>query len=128
MENQLPRIQSVIEAAEKRQITRTGLKNWLELLKNAAYEAEDVVDDFEAKRIREIIKGKGKVSEKASSYVKMVKTLFFSDNDLKELKSVLNKLDKVCMGVGDFIKLIDSNKGKEHLDNLGCETDRKSVV
>ena len=40
---QLPRIQSLIEAAEKRQITGTGLKNWLELLKNAAYEAEDVL-------------------------------------------------------------------------------------
>ncbi|XP_078150642.1 disease resistance protein RGA2-like [Carex rostrata] len=122
LEIQLPRIQSVIEVAEKRQITGTGLKNWLELLKNAAYEAEDVLDNFEAKSIRESIKGKGKVSEIVSSSVKMVKTLIFSDKDLKELKSVVNKLDKVCMGVGDFIKLIDSDKGKEHWDNLGFET------
>ncbi|XP_078150632.1 putative disease resistance protein RGA4 [Carex rostrata] len=122
---QLPRIQSVIEAAEKRQITGTGLTNWLEQLKNAAYEAEDALDNFEAKSIRESIKGKGKVSEIVSSSVKMVKTLIFSDNDLTELKSVVNKLDKVCMGVGDFIKLIDSNKGKEHLDNLGLETSSK---
>ncbi|XP_078150631.1 disease resistance protein RGA2-like [Carex rostrata] len=120
---QLPRIQSVIEAAEERQITNKGLVQSLELLKDAAYEAEDVMDKFEAKRIRENIKGKGKVSEIVSSSVKMVKTLFFSDNDLKELKSLVNKLDELCKEY--FIttyKLIRSEKMKEHWGNLGRET------
>ncbi|XP_078150146.1 putative disease resistance protein RGA4 [Carex rostrata] len=120
---QLPRIQSVIEAADQRQITDRGLVESLELIKNAAYEAEDIMDKFEAKRIRESIKGKGKVREIASSSGKMVKNMFSTDKELKELKSLVNKLDELCKG--DFkttFELIRSEKMKEHWGNLGRET------
>ncbi|XP_078165193.1 disease resistance protein RGA2-like [Carex rostrata] len=122
LEIQLPHIQSVIETAEKQQITNKGLDTWLEQLKDAAYEAEDVLDHFEANRIRESIKGKCKVSEIASSSGKMVKNLFSPDKDLKDLKSVVKKLDKLCMG--DFIKALQAyrDEGKEQLGNLGNET------
>ncbi|XP_078153096.1 putative disease resistance protein RGA4 [Carex rostrata] len=127
---QLPHIQSVIEAAEKQQITNNrGLATWLEQLKDAAYEAEDVMDDFEAKRIRKIIKGKGKISEIASSSAKMIKTLFSSDIELKKLESVVDKLDKLCMG--DFINTLQSthgDKGKEHLDNPGSDSETSSCL
>src|ERR1035438_5488380 len=62
VENQLPHIQSVIQAADEREITNKGLTKWLQQLKDVAYEAEDVLDDFEAKRIHDSIKGKGKVT------------------------------------------------------------------
>ncbi|XP_078168593.1 disease resistance protein RGA2-like [Carex rostrata] len=110
LEIQLPQIQSVIEAAEKQQITNKGLNTWLEQLKDAAYEAEDVLDHFEAKRTRESTKGKGKASEIASSSGKMVKNMFSPDKDLKELKSVVKKFDKLCMG--DFIKTLQAHGDK----------------
>ncbi|KAJ3705271.1 hypothetical protein LUZ61_008976 [Rhynchospora tenuis] len=106
LENSLPQIQAAIELASKRPITNRGLATWLNNLKNAAYEAEDVLDDLEIKRTRESSKGKNKVFEIVSSSGKIIKTLILSDKELKGLKSSVNKLSKISMGVGDFINLL----------------------
>ncbi|KAJ4745470.1 Disease resistance protein RGA2 [Rhynchospora pubera] len=106
LENSLPQIQAAIELASKRPITNRGLATWLNSLKNAAYEAEDVLDDLETKRTRESSKGKNKFFEIVSSSGKIIKTLILSDKELKGLKSSVNKLCQISMGVGDFINLL----------------------
>lgn len=48
----LPQILSVIELAERKPVLQdASLAAWLRQLKDVAYEAEDVMDDFDAKEI-----------------------------------------------------------------------------
>ncbi|KAJ1700878.1 hypothetical protein LUZ63_000657 [Rhynchospora breviuscula] len=126
LENSLPQIQAAIEVASKKQITNRGLITWLNNLKNAAYEAEDILDDLEAKRMRKSSKGKNKVIEIATSSGKTVKTLIFSDKELKGLKSAIEKLTEISKGVEPFITLLkleySINTKIEHTDANRRET------
>ncbi|URE33339.1 resistance protein [Musa troglodytarum] len=53
VEDSLPRILAVIHAAEGKPIRSQVLVNWLRELKDAAYEADDVLDEFEFRELQE---------------------------------------------------------------------------
>ncbi|KAG6530815.1 hypothetical protein ZIOFF_004573 [Zingiber officinale] len=72
IQDRLPRIQAVIHAAEGRPIRDPALVNWLRQIKEAAYEADDLLDEIE-----------------------FVKNLFVSDDELKRLKDLLGDVDKI---------------------------------
>jgi Leucine-rich repeat (LRR) protein len=109
LEASLPQILSVIELAEQSPIVQdASLVEWLQQLKDVAYEAEDVMDDFEAKRIREILENKGKVSEIATSFAGAVRSLFLSDKDEKKLKYILHRMENVSQRLGNFINVMNS--------------------
>ncbi|RWR79784.1 putative disease resistance protein RGA1 [Cinnamomum micranthum f. kanehirae] len=68
LSNTLTTIQSVLDDAEQRQIREEALRKWLTDLKYAAYDAQDVLDDFSYQALRfEILNGgKTKALYKAS--------------------------------------------------------------
>ncbi|KAJ4801432.1 Disease resistance protein (CC-NBS-LRR class) family [Rhynchospora pubera] len=99
LKDSLPQIQYAIVEARKMPPKNLKLIEWLDNLTNAAYEIKDVLDDYEAKRIREKLKGKNKITESG----KFVKALFLSDKEIMELKSVVEKINKMTGKVGDFL-------------------------
>uniref|UniRef100_A0A0E0Q933 NB-ARC domain-containing protein n=1 Tax=Oryza rufipogon TaxID=4529 RepID=A0A0E0Q933_ORYRU len=109
LEVALPRIEAVIEAAERRSIESSALSTWLQQLKDAVSHAGDVVDDFEAKTIKDQVESKSKVSAKAYSTVKALKALVFSDSELKKLKHAVRRLENVSTRVDSFIELVKLN-------------------
>ncbi|URE26320.1 hypothetical protein MUK42_06175 [Musa troglodytarum] len=52
VEDSLPRILAVIHAAEGKPIRSQVLVNWLRELKDAAYEADDVLDEFDSESFK----------------------------------------------------------------------------
>jgi hypothetical protein len=58
----LPAILDVIADADK-QASRRGVKKWLERLKTAAYEANEIFDDFEYEALRHRAKKNGHITE-----------------------------------------------------------------
>ncbi|GJN11586.1 hypothetical protein PR202_ga29787 [Eleusine coracana subsp. coracana] len=90
---------------------------WLQQFKDVASEAEDLLDDFETKRIREeLLRKNCKVTSAASSALRFVRNLLLSDTDLKRLKDVLKKLNKIISDTGGpgfhgLMELADAEEG-----------------
>ncbi|XP_072963246.1 disease resistance protein RGA2-like [Typha angustifolia] len=123
LEELLIKIQSAVEAAEGRQIKNTWLLRWLRRLKDAAYQADDVLDTFEYQILEQKANGDEVSSSLAASSTNVAKrmrtaarSLFSCDEDVKELSSVVENLERIAAGVGDFVQLLqldDSSKKSE---------------
>ncbi|KAG6530817.1 putative disease resistance protein RGA3 [Zingiber officinale] len=91
----LPRIRAVIHAAEGRPIRDPALVDWLRQLKEAAYEADDLLDQMEYRQLEDQVQDRSKVSALAASALRFFKNLFVSDDELKRLKNLLGDVDKI---------------------------------
>ncbi|WVZ66117.1 hypothetical protein U9M48_015390 [Paspalum notatum var. saurae] len=92
----LPRIQILVEVTERKPISSLSYANWLQQFKDVVSEAEDLLDDLETKRIQDLLlKKKNKVSSAASFALRFARNFVLSDKDLKRLKDVLIKLNKI---------------------------------
>ncbi|CAL9137003.1 unnamed protein product [Musa textilis] len=92
----LPRIQSIVGDAEEQQMKDAAVKKWLTALRDAAYAAEDVLDQFNLEILRKsnrAIENKmmGKVSDLFSSH----NPLFFRFKMARKLKAVVKSIDEI---------------------------------
>ncbi|XP_038981896.1 putative disease resistance protein RGA4 [Phoenix dactylifera] len=87
----LPRIERAINAAEGWPIEDKPLLAWLRQVKDAAYKAEDLLDDLESK----FHQGENKVRASSSSKLQAVKRTVLTDDDLKNLKNLVNDLERI---------------------------------
>ncbi|XP_072956639.1 putative disease resistance protein RGA3 [Typha angustifolia] len=115
-------IQSAVEAAEGRQIKNSCLLRWLRWFKDAAYDADDVLDTFEYRILEQKANdGGGEVSSSfassSSNAAKRVRTaarsLFSCDEDVKELSSVVEKLERSAAFVGNFLQLLELDESSK---------------
>ncbi|KAJ1695431.1 hypothetical protein LUZ63_012129 [Rhynchospora breviuscula] len=98
--------------AEKRMVDHSELTTTLMRLKEAVYDAEDVLDNIEAKSIEQKPNRKTKVSGVASSSHTIVLKV---DDDLKKLKEVLDKMTTIKDEIPMLVQLLGmkENDGKE---------------
>jgi len=73
LKRKLPAILDVMADAEK-QVSRRGVKAWLEKLKTVAYEANDVFDEFEYEALRRRAKKNGHITKLGMAGVKLFPT------------------------------------------------------
>lgn len=103
----LPRIKILLDVTERKAFSNTKFRAWLRQFKDAVCEAEDLLDDFEIKRIQET--NRGKISSAVSFGLKYLRNLILSDTDLERLTVILTKLDQVTDdGVSSFQDLLTS--------------------
>ncbi|XP_072969418.1 disease resistance protein RGA2-like [Typha angustifolia] len=109
----LIKIKNAIVAAEGQEIHNYLLLQWLWRLKDAAYQADDVLDTFDY-RILEQEANKYEVSSHAAplfNTAKRIRTvirIFFScDEDVNELNNVVDKLERIAADMGDFLKTLE---------------------
>ncbi|XP_073014309.1 disease resistance protein RGA2-like [Typha latifolia] len=122
LQEQLIMIQSAVEAAEGRQIKNSSLLRWLRWFKDAAYDADDVLDTFEYRILEQKANdGGGEVStsfaSSSSNATKRVRTaarsLFSCDEDVKELSRVVEKLERSADYVGNFLQLLELDESSK---------------
>ncbi|XP_020271110.1 putative disease resistance protein RGA4, partial [Asparagus officinalis] len=120
LKDALPRIQSVVNAAESGQgeITGDDLDEWLWQLKDAVYMASDVLDDLDytdiQKRAEADAAGSGPRGSKVSGFIsdskrrvsKFSKRAFKSDPTLEKLRGAVKRLSEVAAGVEVFNSLV----------------------
>ncbi|XP_073007814.1 putative disease resistance protein At1g50180 [Typha latifolia] len=118
-------IQSAVEAAEGRQIVNPWLLRWLRGLKEAAYDADDVIDTFDYRILEEKAnndddKVSSSFASSSSNAAKRMRTaarcLFSCDEDVKELSSVVEKLERVAADLGDFLKVLEMDGSSKKLE------------
>ncbi|XP_073014302.1 disease resistance protein RGA2-like, partial [Typha latifolia] len=136
-------IQSAVEAAEGRQIKNSSLLRWLRWFKDAAYDADDVLDTFEYRILEQKANdGGGEASSSfassSSNAAKRVRTadrsLFSCDEDVKELSSVVENSKKPELFTSSRITSsllpevpIGRNKEKEHIINLLLQSESSAL-
>ncbi|XXG50779.1 hypothetical protein AAC387_Pa02g4711 [Persea americana] len=59
LKSMLPTIQAVLEDAEKQRVEDKALRNWLGKLKDAAYDADDILDEFMTEALQRKIVSRG---------------------------------------------------------------------
>ncbi|KQK06251.1 putative disease resistance protein RGA1 [Brachypodium distachyon] len=104
LDRSLTELRAVAGAVERSRGARGGLDRWLLQLKDAVYEADDVVDEFEYRRLLLLQPDGGKVGRARSSLVKIGKQLVGADESLNRLKGVVEKLDSVMASSGRLMQ------------------------
>ncbi|KAJ4760763.1 Disease resistance protein RGA2 [Rhynchospora pubera] len=124
LEQSLSQIRCAIVEARKIPAKNPDLIKWLDILTNSAYEVRDVLDEFEAKRYHERLKGKNKVTESG----KFVRTLFLPDKELMKLKSIVEKINKIHGEFKDFRNRLPNEYSTTHKRETSSYLDPNSKI
>ncbi|KAK8928374.1 putative disease resistance protein RGA3 [Platanthera zijinensis] len=103
LERTLSTIQDVLEDAESRQVKDRALRSWLRKLKDLAYDADDVLDDFATKAMKlkpGIQAGK---KEKVRAFLSIPKNIVFRREISKRVKEINRRLDEVAEERSKFL-------------------------
>ncbi|PKA66957.1 Putative disease resistance protein RGA3 [Apostasia shenzhenica] len=102
LQSTLSTIRDVLEDAEARQVKERALRNWLRKLKDLAYEADDVLDDFAGKAAKlkpEMID----VKDKVRSFLSFPKMIGFRRKIAKRIKEINERLDEIAVERCSFV-------------------------
>ncbi|KAJ3670009.1 hypothetical protein LUZ60_010333 [Juncus effusus] len=106
LQNILLKIKYVLETVGSRRTGDLNLNSWLESLREAAYDADDLLDEFEFQLLKERIEhGSSNSSFLSIDFSKLI-SCREEKLDLK-LKSVLVRLEGITSDVADYLKLVD---------------------
>ena len=104
LKRKLPAILDVMADAEK-QVSRRGVKAWLEKLKTVAYEANDVFDEFEYEALRRRAKKNGHITQLGMAGVKLFPThnrVVFRFRMGNKLSSIVEAIKVLVEEMKDF--------------------------
>ncbi|CAL9041942.1 unnamed protein product, partial [Musa banksii] len=97
LERTLLRIQSIVGDAEEQQIKDTAVKNWLTALRDAAYAAEDVLDEFNLETLRKSNRAiENKMMGKVSDFFSSHNALYFRCKMARKLNGVVKSIDEIA--------------------------------
>nr|UBY07208.1 NBS-LRR disease resistance protein [Dasypyrum villosum] len=102
LERQLLAVECKLANAEERSETNSYVKSWMKELKSVAYEADDVLDDFQYEALRRQSKIGRCTYRKVLSYVTRHSPLLFRFEMSRKLKSVVEKINKLIEEMNKF--------------------------
>ncbi|KAK8714292.1 hypothetical protein V6N13_149485 [Hibiscus sabdariffa] len=88
-------VKAVLDDAETKQITNSNVRSWIVELKDAVYDAEDLLDEIATEALRRKLESQ---DQTATSTVKQVTSFFYSLNPFKDgmvakLEDILGRLE-----------------------------------
>ncbi|XBI34105.1 hypothetical protein VPH35_119947 [Triticum aestivum] len=94
LERHLLAVECKLANAEEMSETNRYVKSWMKELKSIAYQADDVLDDFQYEALRRESKVGKSTTRKALSYITCHSPLLFRFEMSRKLKNVLKKINK----------------------------------
>ncbi|KAF7106903.1 hypothetical protein CFC21_107605 [Triticum aestivum] len=141
LERHLLAVKCKLADAEERSQSNAYLRSWMEKLKAVAYEADDVLDDFQYEALRREAKIGKSTSGKVLGYITHCSPLLFRFAMSKKLKGVLNKIKELVEEMNMFGLENSVNREErqhpwrqthskldESADIFGRDDDKKRVV
>ncbi|RCV32133.1 hypothetical protein SETIT_6G233400v2 [Setaria italica] len=102
LERHLVYVQSLLADAEAKSETNHAVRTWMKELKAAAYQADDVLDDFQYEALRrEALSGQSMASKILSNFTSKNR-LVFRHKASRDLKNVLEKIDELVTEMTKF--------------------------
>ncbi|KAI4976906.1 hypothetical protein ZWY2020_050513 [Hordeum vulgare] len=102
LERHLLAVQCKLANAEERSQTNAYLRSWMEKLKAVAYEADDVLDDFQYEALRREAQIGKSTSRKVLSYITCRSPLLFRFAMSRKLKGALEKIKELVEEMNMF--------------------------
>ncbi|XP_026382958.1 putative disease resistance protein RGA4 [Papaver somniferum] len=87
--------------AEKRQATDELVRLWLRRLKDVAYDADDVIDDFSYEAMRKSERG-DRLKYKVRDFISSSNPLIFRFKMVRKIRDINQRLDKITEDMGRF--------------------------
>ncbi|KAH1064377.1 hypothetical protein J1N35_029364 [Gossypium stocksii] len=105
-------VKAVLDDAENKQITNPNVKSWTDELKDAVYDAEDLLGEISTEALRNKIE-----SEYQTTPMKQVRSFFssfnpFNDGMQSKLEEILGRLDNL-LNQKQILGLKENSKGEK---------------
>lgn len=110
LERTLSTIQTVLRDAEEKQWKSEAVKNWLRILKDGAYDADDVLDEFAFEALRRKVEGQKGVRSQVSGFFFSSNPLIFRMMMAHKLRSVRDRLEAISMVRSKFHLREEANR------------------
>ncbi|RCV32162.1 hypothetical protein SETIT_6G235800v2 [Setaria italica] len=140
LERHLVYVQSLLADAEAKSETNRAVRTWMKELKAAAYQADDVLDDFQYEALRREAMSDQSVASKVLINFTSKNRLAFRCKASRNLKNVLKKIDELVTEMAKFglVKLAEEppqalprqthSALDESMEIFGREDDKDGVV
>uniref|UniRef100_A0A2N9G5H1 Disease resistance protein RGA3 n=1 Tax=Fagus sylvatica TaxID=28930 RepID=A0A2N9G5H1_FAGSY len=115
LQNTVSTIKAVLLDAEEKQVQSHAIKDWVENLKDALYEADDVLDDFSTESLRRELMTRNKKAKKVRIFFSKSNQLAYGLKMAHNIKAIREKLDA-----------INANRMEFHLVERVVETQVRS--
>ncbi|KAE8772301.1 hypothetical protein D1007_55729 [Hordeum vulgare] len=102
LERHLLAVECKLANAEEMSEKNSYVKRWMKELKSVAYQADDVLDDFQYEALRRQSKIGKSTTRKALSYITRHSPLLFRFEMSRKLKNVLKKINKLVEEMNKF--------------------------
>uniref|UniRef100_K3YC11 NB-ARC domain-containing protein n=1 Tax=Setaria italica TaxID=4555 RepID=K3YC11_SETIT len=119
LNNNLWKIPAVLHKASSLQTKDSSMESWLGNIKDAAYQAEDVLDLFDYRFLEAKAEDMEKLMANTFDYatavkrsVRVLKRFLFSDEDLNKLIANVDKFDKIASEMQTFLELTNTRDRK----------------
>ena len=95
-------IRSLLLDAEEKQATNHQIRDWLGKLKDAFYDAEDIVDEFEYEALRRQEVARGSSTAKVRNFLSRPKSIAFNLKMGHRVNKIRERLDKIAADKSKF--------------------------
>ena len=124
LESTLSTIQAVLQDAEEKQWKSEAIRNWLRKLKDGAYDADDVLDEFATEALRRKVEREKGAKSQVSSFFSVRNRLIFRMKMAHKLKNVRDKLEAISMERSKF----HLREGEINMEVLDIESRQTSSI
>ncbi|XP_073104778.1 putative disease resistance protein RGA4 [Elaeis guineensis] len=138
LERMLLAIHDKLGDAEERQVKEAGVTRWLADLKDAAYEADDILDEFNLEAMRREAEIQVDTSKKVRSFFSFDNPLWFHFKIGQKLNDIVEKIDKIVDEGNKFHFMVktqpqlrDRPQTHSYVDEsyvIGREEDKQKIV
>jgi hypothetical protein len=96
LQNTVSAIKAVLLDAEEKQVQSHAIKDWLEKLKDALNEADDLLDDFSTEVSRREVMNRNKKAKKVRIFFSKSNQLAYGRKMGHKIKTIREKLDNIA--------------------------------
>ncbi|KAG1327584.1 putative disease resistance protein RGA4 [Cocos nucifera] len=122
------KIQSVLGDAEEKQVKDKAVKKWLEALKKAAYDADDILDEFDYEVLRYEAKTRDGMVNEVLDFFSLHNPVLFRLIMGNKLKDVRDRIEGIAAERNMFNFTFNTQSQAQHRPQTHSYVDEKDVV